>query len=207
MCVCGGGGGSSGVGGWVGGWAGVGRGVGCAHRGVAPARLLPPGAPASDPTPATVHTHTHRHQTTPRTPPPMQREMDGVLRRMLAADVPAPAETGGGAQGGKKKGGGEGKKGGKAGGGAPLAITAAGLERLPRWRKVEPLAKSYLGNTLHLLGGCRGWVGGWVGVTGRGGVARAGLHTRACACIAPTHPCMHACASKGLQSNPRRRLR
>lgn len=34
---------------------------------------------------------------------------------------------------------------------APLA--AASLPKLPRWRKVEPLIKSYLGNTLHLLGG------------------------------------------------------
>lgn len=33
---------------------------------------------------------------------------------------------------------------------APL--TAAALIRLPRWKKLEPLIKSYLGNTLHLLG-------------------------------------------------------
>lgn len=26
------------------------------------------------------------------------------------------------------------------------------MTRLPRWRKAEPLAKSYLGNTLHILG-------------------------------------------------------
>lgn len=32
------------------------------------------------------------------------------------------------------------------------AIVAADLTRCARWRKVEPLIKSYLGNTLHLLG-------------------------------------------------------
>lgn len=26
------------------------------------------------------------------------------------------------------------------------------ITRLPKWRKLEPLVKSYLGNTLHLLG-------------------------------------------------------
>lgn len=36
---------------------------------------------------------------------------------------------------------------------ADAPLTAAGLVKLPRWRKVEPLVKSYLGNTLHLLGG------------------------------------------------------
>jgi nucleolar complex protein 2 len=29
---------------------------------------------------------------------------------------------------------------------------AVGLSKLPRWKKVEPLVKSYIGNTLHLLG-------------------------------------------------------
>ena len=29
---------------------------------------------------------------------------------------------------------------------------ATDVTRLPRWRKAEPLAKSYLGNTLHILG-------------------------------------------------------
>ncbi len=29
---------------------------------------------------------------------------------------------------------------------------ATDVTRQPRWRKVEPLAKSYLGNTLHILG-------------------------------------------------------
>ena len=29
---------------------------------------------------------------------------------------------------------------------------ATNVTRLPRWRKVEPLAKSFLGNTLHILG-------------------------------------------------------
>lgn len=32
------------------------------------------------------------------------------------------------------------------------ADQATAVTRQPRWRKVEPLAKSYLGNTLHLLG-------------------------------------------------------
>ncbi len=32
------------------------------------------------------------------------------------------------------------------------ADKATDVTRLPRWRKVEPLAKSYLGNTLHILG-------------------------------------------------------
>ncbi|GAB4817038.1 hypothetical protein N2152v2_004084 [Parachlorella kessleri] len=32
------------------------------------------------------------------------------------------------------------------------AVPAAQLTKLPRWRKVEPFIKSYLGNTLHLLG-------------------------------------------------------
>jgi hypothetical protein len=34
------------------------------------------------------------------------------------------------------------------------ALAAAQLAKLPRWRKVEPFVKSYLGNTLHLLGEC-----------------------------------------------------
>lgn len=33
------------------------------------------------------------------------------------------------------------------------APSAAALTKLPRWRKVEGFIKSYLGNTLHLLGG------------------------------------------------------
>ena len=32
------------------------------------------------------------------------------------------------------------------------SVTPAQLAKLPRWRKVEPFLKSYLGNTLHLLG-------------------------------------------------------
>ena len=31
-------------------------------------------------------------------------------------------------------------------------VEAVGLSKLPRWKKVEPLLKSYVGNTLHLLG-------------------------------------------------------
>lgn len=31
-------------------------------------------------------------------------------------------------------------------------VTAAALQKLPRWRKVAPLAKSFIGNTLHMMG-------------------------------------------------------
>lgn len=37
-------------------------------------------------------------------------------------------------------------------------LVAAGLTKLPRWKKVDPLLKSYLGNTLHLLGELASWV-------------------------------------------------
>lgn len=39
---------------------------------------------------------------------------------------------------------------------------ATDVTRLPRWRKAEPLAKSYLGNTLHILGASA--AGLWVAV-------------------------------------------
>ena len=55
-----------------------------------------------------------------------QREVDGIFRRMLLEGAnPKQAAT---------------------------PLTAATLGRLPRWKKVEPLVKSYLVNTLHLLG-------------------------------------------------------
>lgn len=68
----------------------------------------------------------------PASPPPKllvraQREIDGVFRRLLLEGATAKQQA------------------------APL--TAAALTRLPRWRKAENLVKSYLGNTLHLLGG------------------------------------------------------
>ena len=31
-------------------------------------------------------------------------------------------------------------------------LHASDVMRAPRWKKVEPLAKSYIGNTIHLLG-------------------------------------------------------
>lgn len=34
----------------------------------------------------------------------------------------------------------------------PATDKATDVTRQPRWRKVEPLAKSFLGNTLHILG-------------------------------------------------------
>ncbi len=94
---------------------------------------------------------------------------------------------------------------------APL--TAAALTKLPRWRKVDPLVKSYLGNTLHLLGEGAG------GAPGASAARLAGCclqrHMPPCACMpAPdmhtrlrlhmrTHPA-HV-RTLWLQSNPRRR--
>jgi hypothetical protein len=89
------------------------------------------------------------------------READGILRRMLdgaegGEDAAAAAAAGKAGKGGKKGGG---KKGDKAGGGGDgggagggRIETTAELVKRPRWRKVSLLAKSYLGNTLHLLG-------------------------------------------------------
>ena len=65
----------------------------------------------------------------------VQREFDGIFRRMLLEGASEAQKA------------------------APL--TAAALPKLSRWRKVEPLVKSYLGNTLHLLGGWRASGGGW----------------------------------------------
>jgi hypothetical protein len=56
------------------------------------------------------------------------RHGDGILRRLLGAPEGAVEE----------------------------AALAGALGKLPRWKKVEPLVKSYLGNTLHLLGRFRG---------------------------------------------------
>lgn len=55
-----------------------------------------------------------------------QKEIDSIFRRMLMEGASAKQQA------------------------APL--TAAALVRLPRWKKLEPLIKSFLGNTLHLLG-------------------------------------------------------
>lgn len=88
----------------------------------------------------------------------MLKEADGIFRRMLAAPAPAAAQPAAGA-GGKASGGD--KKGGKkaADGAAAAAVAAAGkfdttaeVVKSPRWRKASLLVKSFLGNTLHLLG-------------------------------------------------------
>ena len=74
------------------------------------------------------------------------KHADGILRRMLGE---------GEGQGGK-------------------ALEAAALAKLPRWRKVEPLVKSYMGNTLHLLGERplhRALLLAGGGIVGRGGAA------------------------------------
>ncbi|EFN57450.1 hypothetical protein CHLNCDRAFT_142934 [Chlorella variabilis] len=54
------------------------------------------------------------------------REIDGIFQRVLLEGASAKQKQ------------------------QPLA--AASLVRLPRWKKADPLVKSYLGNTLHLLG-------------------------------------------------------
>ena len=58
------------------------------------------------------------------------REVDAVFWRLLGLQP-------GGGQGGQEP--------------AAPAPTPTNLRRSPRWRKLEPLVKSYLGNTLHLL--------------------------------------------------------
>ena len=66
--------------------------------------------------------------------------MDGILRSLLTVGAPdAGAEAGAG------------KKGRKDKGGRAQQGPAYAPEKLPRWAKVEPLARSYLGNALHLL--------------------------------------------------------
>lgn len=61
----------------------------------------------------------------------LQREIDGIFQRVLLEGASAKQKQ------------------------QPLA--AASLVRLPRWKKADPLVKSYLGNTLHLLGES-GWL-------------------------------------------------
>ena len=53
------------------------------------------------------------------------------------------------------------------------------MTRLPRWRKAEPLAKSYLGNTLHILGALA--VGLWHAISSR----RCRSLLRGCLCLLP----------------------
>lgn len=88
----------------------------------------------------------------------MLKEANGLFLRLLgldkvaaaadkAADKAADGATGGGAPGASGKAGAQ---------GAPqqplVALTHAEVAKSPRWRKVAPLARSYLGNSLHLLG-------------------------------------------------------
>ena len=75
-----------------------------------------------------------------------QREGDGIFRRMLLEGATPKQQA------------------------APL--TAAALGRLPRWKKVEPLVKSFLGNTLHLLGEAASWQLLWAAASSR----RRALH-------------------------------
>jgi nucleolar complex protein 2 len=93
----------------------------------------------------------------------MLKEADGIFRRMLAAPSPAPAPAAAAsAANGKKGASAAGKKGGKpqpaaADGVASAAAgskfdTTAEVVKSPRWRKASLLVKSFLGNTLHLLG-------------------------------------------------------
>lgn len=52
-------------------------------------------------------------------------------------------------------------------------LKPAAIVRSPRWKKVEPLMKSYLGNTLHLLG-MRWWWWWLFEGRGKGGEGRGG---------------------------------
>lgn len=89
----------------------------------------PARSPASRPNRSLPHALLHQ-PTTLNHPITVQREIDGIFRRMLLEGASAKQQE------------------------APL--TAAALPKLPRYRKVEQLIKSYLGNTLHLLGGLVG---------------------------------------------------
>lgn len=103
------------------------------------------------------------------------READGIFRRMLLPPSPSPADANLGAseggpdhEEGDRKGAGKGGKGkkGKEGGKQQQAQkqqqqrgeerraldTTADVLKCPRWKKVAVLVKSYLGNSLHLLG-------------------------------------------------------
>lgn len=95
------------------------------------------------------------------------READGIFRAILEGDSQGSGDLQGSGEGGKrgkrgKKGGGWGKgghqKGGKAWtarrgaeGGAEGGSLVATWEANSKWVKVEPLVKSYLGNSLHVL--------------------------------------------------------
>jgi nucleolar complex protein 2 len=85
----------------------------------------------------------------------MLREADGLFRRMLglpldAATAAPAAAAAGGAGPGPSSTGQQQQQGGKGAKGALLL--GPQVSKAPRWRKVEGLVKSYLGNTLHLLG-------------------------------------------------------
>jgi nucleolar complex protein 2 len=68
--------------------------------------------------------------------------MDAILRSLLTVGAPSEDDAKGDPSSKRRKG-----KGGKGGD----AAAAYAPEKLPRWHKVEPLARSYLGNALHLL--------------------------------------------------------
>jgi nucleolar complex protein 2 len=82
----------------------------------------------------------------------MLREADGLFRRMLGlpldAATAAPAAGPGPSSTSQQQ---QGAKGGAASGKGALLLGPQ-VSKAPRWRKVEGLVKSYLGNTLHLLG-------------------------------------------------------
>ena len=86
------------------------------------------------------------------------READGIFRRMLnlPVDTTTAAAAAGAAGGPGGKGAaaagskGAAAAGGGKGGGARL-LMGVEVKAAPRWRKVENLVKSYLGNSLHLL--------------------------------------------------------
>lgn len=70
----------------------------------------------------------------------MLKEADGIFRRMLG--LPQDASSAAAAAAGGS---------GAAAAGKPGVLLAEAVPKAPRWRKVEPLVKSYLGNSLHLL--------------------------------------------------------
>eukprot|EP00850_Spirogloea_muscicola_P008463 SM000045S16208 [mRNA] locus=s45:265031:270301:- [translate_table: standard] len=72
------------------------------------------------------------------------REMDGILRAMLG-----PLEGESTVTGSKKK---RRDKSRRQGRGSAEANRSSGVETSARWHRVEPLARSYLGNALHILG-------------------------------------------------------
>eukprot|EP00850_Spirogloea_muscicola_P003296 SM000013S26465 [mRNA] locus=s13:520815:526476:+ [translate_table: standard] len=72
------------------------------------------------------------------------REMDGILQAMLG-----PMEGESTITGSKKK---RRDKSRRQGRGSAEASRSSGVETSARWHRVEPLARSYLGNALHILG-------------------------------------------------------